>query len=756
MEKEKFQHPQLVAEWNEAQSPLWFWNDKLEKKELQRQLSLMTEKHITCNAPHARSGFEGGYLDENWMDAIRTVIDHKKEHGETMWLYDEFNWPAGIANGEVTRHEEFREKYLSIRSFFVPANTRFRTQPHQLRKRYASADAVTNPTGNMHIDNLFCFDAKTMEPLDVRQFQPIDTSGQLFNLSAFDFEVLRDRDTIVYEALIQTERYASEGFSDPDYLNEKATQKFIDITYEAYAKHFPDAFGSVITAGFNDETRLCHAFPWTDDLLERFEQTYGYPLEEHLPDLVLPGDEAGRTRCDYFALVANLYRDHYHGVLRRWCESHGIDYCPHLLAEECLAGHVRYSGDYLRQTREMSRPGVDHLGKGIGSLNLRFASSAAEVYGKKGLVCEVFAASGWELTAEEYVRMASWLYSQGVETLTNHGFFYSIRDFRKDDWPPSQFFQWDGWDKMEQANAMCRRLYGMTQEYARKTDLLIYHPVETFWLHYLADQQFTHGFHMGPLVADETAKNLDRDEQILLNRMQEENRDFTVFPGDAVDQFTVQDGALVHRTTGQTYHTFVLPMCEVLPLAAAELLDQFARSGGKLAIVKDIPKYSTRHEEDDRLKEIFRQITALPSVIVFDTFDCDALLSWLDTACPQAMKITSGIADCKKTFFGKPFLHYPEWVIDPYIHTGEDMHGISWNTFGNEEKTCIYLINYTDQPQNITVTVSATEIPEIWDTWTGAIEKAEILHYDKAQGIYELALQLPKSYGVFLVTDSAK
>lgn len=74
----------------------------------------------------------------------------------------------------------------------------------------------------------------------------------------------------------------------------------------------------------------------------------------------------------------------------------------------------------------------------------------------------------------------------------------------------------------------------------------------------------------------------------------------------------------------------------------------------------------------------------------------------------------------------------------------------------NEEKTCFYLINYTDQPQNITVTVSASEISEIWDTWTGAVTKAKVLHHDEKQGIYELALQLPKSYGIFLVTDSVQ
>ncbi|MDO5425503.1 MAG: hypothetical protein Q4F41_17465 [Eubacteriales bacterium] len=369
MKKEDFRKPEHVSAWNEAQSPLWFWNDKLEQEELVRQLTLMTEKGVACNAPHARTGFEGGYLDEEWMANIKTVLDYKAAHGETMWLYDEFNWPAGIANGEVTKNEDYREKFLTIQRFFVPAGTRFRCQSSILRESIG--------------DNLFCYDAETMERLDIRQFQPEDTSGQLFNLSAFDFEVLRERDTVVYAAKISIEPFRREGYFDPDYLNPEATKKFLDVTYEAYYREFPEAFGKVITAGFNDETRFCHALPWTDNLLEEFEKRYGYRLEERLPDMVLPGDEAGRTRCDYFNLLAELYRANYHKVLREWCESHGIDYCPHLLGEETLAGQVRYAGELLRQFRETTRPGVDHLGKGIGSLNIRFVSSAAEMRGRR-------------------------------------------------------------------------------------------------------------------------------------------------------------------------------------------------------------------------------------------------------------------------------------------------------------------------------------------------------------------------------------
>ena len=75
MQKDFFKSPEQVREWNEAQVPLWFWNDRLKRDELVRQMSIMSEKGITCSAPHARSGFEGGYLDDAWMEHIKTVIE---------------------------------------------------------------------------------------------------------------------------------------------------------------------------------------------------------------------------------------------------------------------------------------------------------------------------------------------------------------------------------------------------------------------------------------------------------------------------------------------------------------------------------------------------------------------------------------------------------------------------------------------------------------------------------------------------------
>lgn len=114
MNKKMFQNPEHCKALTESESPLWFWNDKLEKEELLCQTEMTSDIDVTYNIPHVRVGY-GGYFDEEWMGYIQTGPEYKKKHDEPVWLYDEFTWPAGTCNREFTKKEEFCEQYLTFR-----------------------------------------------------------------------------------------------------------------------------------------------------------------------------------------------------------------------------------------------------------------------------------------------------------------------------------------------------------------------------------------------------------------------------------------------------------------------------------------------------------------------------------------------------------------------------------------------------------------------------------------------------------------
>lgn len=86
MDRKIWEDPIGEKSLDQSQTPLWFWNDKLENEELVRQLKMQTDAGVRCTIPHARrnfgEGYIGGYLDEDWFDKMKTVLEYKKSVNE--------------------------------------------------------------------------------------------------------------------------------------------------------------------------------------------------------------------------------------------------------------------------------------------------------------------------------------------------------------------------------------------------------------------------------------------------------------------------------------------------------------------------------------------------------------------------------------------------------------------------------------------------------------------------------------------------
>ncbi len=740
MKKEIWKNPFPEKSLDEAQSPLWFWNDKLEKEELLRQLKMKSETGVASTIPHARTnggeGYIGGYLDEEWFENVRTVLEYKKEHDEPVWLYDEIDWPAGTCNKTVTRKEENREQYLTFRREWIPAGTAFRAQVKDLTGK--PLFRVREETDkSQYAFNLFILDAETYEKYDITKYFKYLIFGP-------ELEFMSDRDSWAYVAKIHVDSYAYGGSGQMNYLSREAAEDFLQSTYDKYYDRFSEYFGSTVKCFFNDETRMCNPLAWSVDFPEVFRARKGYDLMPRLVDLALPGEKAGRTRCDYFDVLAYLFQENYFGTLHRWCKAHGVKLYAHLLGEETLHGHVRYSGDYMRQNKYLDIPGGDHLGKGIGSLNIKYTSSSAHSYGHDLSAVEVFAGCGWDMTFEEYTRIVSWMYQQGMQIIINHGFFYSDRGDRKNDWPPSQFFQWQGWPRMKEGNAMIRRLYYAMTGGMNEMDILVYNPIESMWLNYEPDMNYTHGFAEGPFLANGRAVKTDREMQLLLSGLMSENLDYELLHKDAVGNFEASGGKIKNIKTGQEFSVLILPMCRVMPVEAAKLCRDFAVQGGKILALDEIPVYAMPREEDEALGGIFREIAETGNLTILPVEEKEALYGKIREVIPMPVAIIDG---AKRAANNHPC--YPAWLIDPYMHGGEDLSGVQFVRYRKDGKRNTLFVNYSAEPETITVRLEAREEPEVWDTFTGEIRKAQIL--ERNGGSYLVEMTLPCNYGVFLV-----
>lgn len=739
MDEKIWKNPETCQALDQSETPFWFWNDRLEDTEILRQLKLMTEAGVTCNMPHGRGmkwgNFTGGYLDEEWMGHIRTVLDYKKEQKEPVWIYDEMDWPAGTCNQTITKEEKYREQYLSFRTVPIRAGEKFRCQ---LRELSGKPMHLVKPGVDLSpfAFNVSVRDAKTGEKYPTGDFL-------VFEGMIPGFEFCSGRDAVAILTSIHTDPYENGGRGALNYLSREATRAFLDSTYEKYYETFPEYFGEPLKAFFNDETRMCNAFPWSDEFEKAFEEQKGYALLPVIDSLILPGEEAGRVRCDYYDMVAWLFQNNYLGQIREWCEDHQVAFCAHLLGEETIANQVRFSGDFMRQFRSMTWPGIDHLGKGIGSLNAKYGARAARSYGKENYQVEIFAGCGWDLTFAEYIRMISWMFQQGVQVILNHAFFYSIRDARGDDWPPSQFFQWKEWERMPEGNRMIRRLHYAFSGGRPEVPVLIYHPTESYWFHYIGDELFRHGYSCGPAIRDEKAACIDRETQLLLTELQQENIDFDLIHKDALENYEVRDGKIQNCLNQEEYTVFVIPFGEVLPIEGARLCRKFVEEGGQVLFLEDWPAYTMRKEDDRELSEILAWLKEQPGVHHYGIGEREQYVSVIREKIVQPIEILEGPAK-------QEILHrcYGPYLADPFVHTGEDVRGVGYSCYRKDGELLVYLVNYNPDPEKLVIRCHSGAKPRIWDPLTGMVTEAEIVSRQGEE--YQVSVTLPCNYGLIL------
>ena len=93
--------------------PFWSWNGNLTPDELTQQIHQMKDAGIGGYFMHARAGLTTPYMQEEWMQAIDTCLQEGDALQMESWAYDENGWPSGFAGGKLLENAEDRDRYLS-------------------------------------------------------------------------------------------------------------------------------------------------------------------------------------------------------------------------------------------------------------------------------------------------------------------------------------------------------------------------------------------------------------------------------------------------------------------------------------------------------------------------------------------------------------------------------------------------------------------------------------------------------------------
>ena len=545
--------------------PFWAWNGRLDPQQLTAQIDDMKAMGYGGFHIHSRIGLETEYLGPEFMACVRACHRHAREIGMQTCLYDEDKWPSGFGAGRVTASPEFRMRHLLLTRDRLPDGVVRRPPRKGLRmNRDGEARLLAQYRIRLEGGNL----------LDYRRVLPPDRDAE---------------DTWFVYRVVAADQPWFNNAAYVDVLNPKAIERFIETSYEPYARLFGSPFPADVPVMFTDEPEM---FSWlrfadgadpdeaaaafTEDLPERFRARTGRDLLDVLPELFWNWADGrpSEMRWQYFDLLSERFCASYAGTLGPWCETHGIRLTGHLMEESTLEGQSRTCGDAMRSYADYDLPGIDILAdrrEYSTALQLR---SVQRQLGKAGAVCECFGVTNWDYTFARRKLQGDWLMAMGVTHLVPHLVWMRMGGEAKRDYPSPL----DGHAPWHTQNGVLEDYFARLNVILRRGKaaprVAMLHPVESQWLAF------------GPAAQSAGAeRRLESQFQTLTQALLFGLVDFDYLSEGLMKDRPpmIEDGRL--RMGEMAYEAVIVPPMLTLRAQTLDCLNRFLDGGGRVICV---------------------------------------------------------------------------------------------------------------------------------------------------------------------------
>lgn len=263
----------------------------------------------------------------------------------------------------------------------------------------------------------------------------------------------------------------------PAFENPKSSELFIELVYERYLKEVGEYFGNTIVGFFSDADNRrvlppsmfnknhpsYNYFPWAVNFEERFTAKYGYDIKPYLKDIFARRDIP--QAVDYWEFAGQLYQSWFKNNYA-WQKAHGLMYtghtsdsAPFLFDQTCRSScftegrfsdiqsnfdfpgtdhelfaedggrHMRVA-DWYTQTHVWGLPLTKTKMPGFADVShetrVKQAASTAHMYGKKGVMCEMFAATNFGASPSDLRRISAFQIMQGVTFVVPHAYHHKF------------------------------------------------------------------------------------------------------------------------------------------------------------------------------------------------------------------------------------------------------------------------------------------------------------------------------------------
>ncbi len=665
--------------------PLWFWNGKLDAERSKSMVAACKTAGYYGMGILPSNGMEVDFMSPEFLQHYKVAVDAAGKLGMKMCLYDEFWFPSGSAGGLLAKkHPEALGKRLDMLVTDVVGPKEF-------------TQAVPGGT----LMGAVAMETTTHQRFDVTA--SIKDGTLRWHVPAGEWKVM------IFSCV------CDGGGGLVDYLEPKAVDAFIKLTYQAYHDAMPEHFGTTIDGAFYDEPAFYHVQggrAWTDRFNERFSERFKTSPITLYPALWFDiGPDTAAARNALFGMRTELYATGFVKTINDWCAAHGMDLTGHADQEEVVNPVIGTVGDLIKSFKYQSVPGIDQVFEyGRASRAYKVVSSAANNYDRTQVVTECY--GGIDLPLPNLYKEAMDQFAKGINTMVPHAVWYdpaTIR-FKPDLSPGAPMYG----PELPAYNQYIGRLQRMLQGGRHVADIGVLYPIATLQ----AGSWFGPGNPYKGCVDIPEADYMQVGEALSLGV----RRDFTFVHPEVLEERCAADGATItlnNKVNHERWRVFIIPGSRCINLATLRFIKKFYDQGGTVIATTCLPECAAEFGADAEVRQlvvdIFGDRTSchrnakggkawfLPSP------DVAALKAVLSEALPDGDVVIGQ----ELTVSGGNF---------SYIHKVKDGQSIYF--FGNS----------SDEEVDVWVNLRGKLVLEAWNPHDGKVGPAEVEHVAGKEG----------------------
>lgn len=574
-------------------APFWAWNCRLDKGELLEQIAIFKEMGMGGFHIHCRTGLATEYLGPDFMEMVKACNEKARETGLYCWLYDEDRWPSGFGGGMVTKDKKNRARFL----VFTPLDYEKDGQITEGGK-YRWRTCRSNNRTLLGIYEIVLEEGFLINYKKLSEGESAD-KGEVWKAY---LEIAGDYPWFNNQAYVNT-------------LDKKAVDKFIEVTHERYYKELGQDFGKSIPAIFTDEPQLIHKellnypdekseiiLPFTDNLEQSYQETYGESILEKLPELIweLPGGEVSPTRYRYHDHLSERFSEAFTDNIGKWCKEHEIMLTGHLMHEPTLYSQTLATGEVMRAYRSFQLPGIDMLCDGREYTTVKQAQSAAHQFGRPGVLSEIYGVTNWDFDFRGHKLAGDWQAALGVTVRVHHLAWVSMKGEARRDYPASISYQSPWYREYRLIEDHFSRLNTALTRGKARVRIGVVHPVESYWLYWGPGEQTA-------LIRSELDTNFKNIAEWLLFGL----LDFDFIAESLLESLSEIKQSSSFKVGQMSYDVVVIPDCKTLRSTTLKRLEAFVESGGEVLFIGE-PAGLVDGIKSDRVRSLAEKCQLIP------------------------------------------------------------------------------------------------------------------------------------------------